>query len=92
MLSNLPVDRERLLADVLSHVETELTRLARHGLAGLAEALGPYDALQGRPLRVDALEGVGAGIDADGRLLVRSADGRTTPVLSGHVELLDQGR
>lgn len=92
MLSNVPVDRERLLADVLSHVETELTRLARHGLAGLAEALGPYDALQGRPLRVDALEGVGAGIDAHGRLLVRSADGRTTPVISGHVELLDQGR
>jgi len=89
LLSAMPSDRERLLADVLSHLETELTRLTRHGLAGVAEALQPHDALLGRRLRVDALEGVGSGIDASGRLLLRQANGQIVPVLSGHVALLD---
>jgi BirA family biotin operon repressor/biotin-[acetyl-CoA-carboxylase] ligase len=88
LLSAIPSDRERLLADVLSHLETELTRLTRHGLAGVAEALQPHDALLGRRLRVDALEGVGSGIDATGRLLLRKVDGQIVPVVSGHVELL----
>lgn len=88
LLSASPAGREELLADVLAHLETELTRLASQGLAGLAEALRPHDALLGRRLRIDALEGTGSGIDTAGRLLVRQANGPIVPVLSGHVELL----
>lgn len=88
LLSASAAGREELLADVLQHLETELTRLASQGLAGLAEALRPHDGLLGRHLRVDALEGSGSGIDASGRLLVRQAGGQIVPVLSGHVELL----
>lgn len=88
LLSASDVGREQLLADVLLQLELTLTRLRNEGLAGLAEALRPHDALLGRRLRIDALEGVGDGIDAAGRLLVRQADGQVAPVLSGHVELL----
>jgi BirA family transcriptional regulator, biotin operon repressor / biotin---[acetyl-CoA-carboxylase] ligase len=80
--------REPLLVDVLSQLELELLRLTNRGLAGVAEALRPHDALLGRRLRVDALEGTGSGIDAAGRLLIQKADGHVEPVLSGHVELL----
>lgn len=88
LLSANAAAREELLADVLGHLETELTRVANQGLAGLAEALRPHDALLGRQLRVDALLGVGSGIDSEGRLLVRPASGPVVPVLAGHVELL----
>jgi len=83
--------REPLLADVLSRLESELQRLTEQGLAGVAEALRPHDALWGRRLRVDAQEGVGDGIDGDGRLRLRRADGQVHAVIAGHVELLDQG-
>jgi BirA family biotin operon repressor/biotin-[acetyl-CoA-carboxylase] ligase len=88
LLSASALAREQLLADVLHQLELELERLTREGLAGLAEALRPHDALFGRRLRVDALEGVGSGIDAAGRLLLRPANGPIEPVISGHVELL----
>jgi biotin-(acetyl-CoA carboxylase) ligase len=58
-------------------------------LPGVAAALRPHDALLGRRLRIDAVEGTGAGIDESGRLLLRTAGGTLTSVLSGHVELLD---
>jgi len=89
LLSASTLDREGLLADVLIDLETSLERLTTHGLADIAEALRPHDALLDRRLRVDGVEGVGAGIDAAGRLLLRRADGRVEPLLSGHVELLD---
>jgi BirA family biotin operon repressor/biotin-[acetyl-CoA-carboxylase] ligase len=88
LLGSEPQSREPLLADVLQQLELELRRLAAGGLVAMAEALRPHDALQGRRLRVDALEGTGAGIDASGRLLVLGSGGELTPVLSGHVELL----
>lgn len=88
LLSANAAAREELLADVLGQLEAELSRVANQGLAGLAEALRPHDALLGRQLRVDTLLGVGSGIDAEGRLLVRPGSGPVVPVLSGHVELL----
>jgi BirA family transcriptional regulator, biotin operon repressor / biotin---[acetyl-CoA-carboxylase] ligase len=89
LLSASATGREQLLADVLRHLETELARLKHQGLAAVAEALRPHDALLGRRLRIDALEGVGNGIDGAGRLLLRKTDGQLEPVLSGHVELSD---
>jgi BirA family biotin operon repressor/biotin-[acetyl-CoA-carboxylase] ligase len=89
LLSASPLDREPLLADVLSHLQRELQRLTQHGLGAVADALRPHDALHGRRLRVDGLDGWADGIDSAGRLLLRHADGHVEAVLSGHVELLD---
>lgn len=85
-------DREPLLADVLSRLQLELQRLTQQGLSGVASALRPHDALVGRHLRIDALEGVGDGIDSAGRLRLRKADGHVEAIVSGHVEVLPQGR
>jgi BirA family transcriptional regulator, biotin operon repressor / biotin---[acetyl-CoA-carboxylase] ligase len=89
LLSASTLEREGLLADVLIDLETSLERLTTRGMAAIAEALRPHDALLDRRLRVEDVEGVGAGIDAAGRLLLRRSDGRVEPLLSGHVELLD---
>lgn len=81
-------DRPALLADVLAGLELRLPLLQRHGVRGIVEELRRYDALLGARLRVDGREGVGAGIDDEGRLLLRSGQGAPEPQLSGHVELL----
>ncbi len=81
-------EREALLADVLSSFATQLEQLANQGMAGIAEALRPHDALFGRRLRVESVEGTGAGIDTSGRLLVRSTNGQLRSLASGHIELL----
>jgi BirA family biotin operon repressor/biotin-[acetyl-CoA-carboxylase] ligase len=80
--------RETLLLDVLAGLQARLAQLETEGMAGIAEALRPYDALLDRRLHIDGVEGMGAGIDARGQLLVRHDDGSITPVTSGHVELL----
>jgi BirA family transcriptional regulator, biotin operon repressor / biotin---[acetyl-CoA-carboxylase] ligase len=89
LLSASALDREGLLADVLIDLETSLERLTARGMAAIAEALRPHDALLDRHLRVEDVEGVGSGIDAAGRLLLRTALGELRPIASGHVELLD---
>ena len=89
LLSARDLGRERLLADVLGRLEAELERLASQGMAGVAAALAPHDALLERRLRVESLEGRGAGIDPSGRLRLRLADGNVELVASGHVELLN---
>lgn len=88
LLSATDSAREPLLADVLSSLEIEVERLTSQGMAGIAEALRPHDALLGRRLRVEAVEGTGAGIDTSGRLLVRSSNGQLRSLASGHIELL----
>jgi BirA family transcriptional regulator, biotin operon repressor / biotin---[acetyl-CoA-carboxylase] ligase len=92
LLAARDAGREQLLLDVLSQLEIRLERLANHGMARIAEDLRPHDALLGRRLRVEALEGTGSGIDDAGRLLLRKTDGQIAALVSGHVELLDQGR
>lgn len=89
LLSATSLGREQLLADVLGQLDTLLARLASQGMPGIAEALRSHDALLGRRLRVDGLEGTGTGIDDAGRLLLRRSDGQVEALLSGHVELLD---
>jgi len=90
LLSARDIGRERLLAAVLAALETELERLRARGLAGVAEALAPHDALRDRRLKIGAHQGRGAGIDATGQLRLRLDDGREQLVASGHVELLPE--
>ena len=88
LLSAADASRESLLVDVLASFETLLKQLQTLGMAGISEALRPHDALLGRRLRVETLEGTGAGIDAAGRLLLRTDLGPLEALSAGHVELL----
>ena len=79
-------DRVALLAAILLELELAYDAWLAGGLAPLLEDLAARDALRGRRVRIDGIESIGAGIDADGRLIL--ADGRR--LTSGELELLDQ--
>ncbi|HVY29324.1 MAG TPA: biotin--[acetyl-CoA-carboxylase] ligase [Polyangiaceae bacterium] len=79
--------RESVLASVLCGLEQRLAELRDGGIAAIAAALRPHDALTGKKLRIDSVNGTGAGIDDSGQLLVCGADGTVTPIVSGHVEI-----
>jgi BirA family transcriptional regulator, biotin operon repressor / biotin---[acetyl-CoA-carboxylase] ligase len=72
-----------VLGELLAALEV---RLAEPGEAALA-ALRARDALAGQPVRWAAGEGVGAGIDEAGALLVRRADGELVRLDAGEVHL-----
>jgi len=76
-------DRAPLLADLLARLELHYDAWATGGLDAVFDGIGSRDFLRGRRVRIDGHEGVGAGLDRAGRLLV---DGR--PVESGEVELV----
>jgi len=88
VLSGSTVSREALLVEVLAALESTLWRLARGGVLALHDDLTRYDALAGRPVRVEDIEGVASGIDATGRLLVRLSDGELRALTGGSVELI----
>jgi len=90
LLSASDTSREGLLAQILGALEVELERLATRGLAGVAEELGPHDALYGRRVRIDGREGHGAGVDRTGQLRLRLPSGSELLIGSGHVELLGE--
>jgi BirA family biotin operon repressor/biotin-[acetyl-CoA-carboxylase] ligase len=76
-------DREPLLADLLARLELHYDAWTAGGLDAVFDGIGSRDFLRGRRIRVGETEGVGEGLDRDGRLLVV---GRT--IESGEVELL----
>ena len=78
-----PEQVEPTLVELLSALEQ---RLGQDRDAALA-AMRDRDALLGRPVRWQDGEGTGAGIDANGALLVTLADGSTTALSAGEVTL-----
>jgi BirA family biotin operon repressor/biotin-[acetyl-CoA-carboxylase] ligase len=80
-------EREPLLAALLGGLELRLAALESGKLQNILSELRSHDALLNRRLRVDDLEGTGAGIDDTGRLLLRTATGELRPIVSGHVTL-----
>ena len=78
-----PRELPRALDELLRALEA---RLSEPGDATLA-ALRERDALAGRPLRWEGGAGTGAGIAADGALLVRRADGSLHQLAAGEVHL-----
>jgi biotin-(acetyl-CoA carboxylase) ligase len=78
--------REAVLAEVLAALESRLRLFTASGLADLVEELRDHDGLSGERVRVGDVEGVGAGVDAGGALLVRDDIGRVHRVTSGTVE------
>jgi BirA family transcriptional regulator, biotin operon repressor / biotin---[acetyl-CoA-carboxylase] ligase len=82
-LGRRPDELEDVLAELLRALERRLAEPA----AALLTALRERDALLGREVSWDGGEGVGAGIDDAGSLLVRLADGRAVALGSGEVLL-----
>jgi BirA family biotin operon repressor/biotin-[acetyl-CoA-carboxylase] ligase len=76
-------DRTPLLADLLERLERHYDAWVAGGLDAVFDGIGSRDFLRGRRLSVDGREGVGNGIDREGRLLVGEQ-----AVSSGEVELI----
>ncbi|MDR0379672.1 MAG: biotin--[acetyl-CoA-carboxylase] ligase [Candidatus Accumulibacter sp.] len=85
-------DRNVLLSSLLTELAEVFDRFTADGFSGLREAWQACHAWQERPVRLlrdgrVETEGVCLGADADGALLLRTADGRLTRCLSGDVSL-----
>jgi BirA family biotin operon repressor/biotin-[acetyl-CoA-carboxylase] ligase len=80
-------DRARILVDLLLRLERRYDAWLAAGLPVLLTELARRDALLGRAVRAGGAQGKGAGIDREGRLLVRAQDGVLMPVESGEVEV-----
>jgi BirA family biotin operon repressor/biotin-[acetyl-CoA-carboxylase] ligase len=78
--------RESVLADVLAELEPRLDAFREEGLGSLLPELRQYDALAGVHISAGGVRGTGAGIDADGALLLRDRDGQIHRVTAGSVE------
>ncbi|HEY4013439.1 MAG TPA: biotin--[acetyl-CoA-carboxylase] ligase [Polyangiaceae bacterium] len=82
-------DRGVVLADTLAGIDHDLHVVAARGLSLLRARLEAGDVLRGRRVRSDGGdEGVGTGIDDEGRLLIRRDDGRIVPWVAGEVHLV----
>jgi BirA family biotin operon repressor/biotin-[acetyl-CoA-carboxylase] ligase len=78
-----PADVESVLAALLEKLGSWLARSESEAL----DAVRERDALLGQPVSWSEGEGVGAGIDERGNLLVRLADQRTIALNAGEVHL-----
>jgi BirA family biotin operon repressor/biotin-[acetyl-CoA-carboxylase] ligase len=88
------VDRAEVLADVLAQLDRDVEHVAHKGLGLVHARLTRHDALAGQDVESVTddgspgdLRGVAAGIDLEGRLLVRAPDGLITRVSSGEMRV-----
>ncbi len=98
-VSTHALDRNVVAADLLASIEAACRELeeavssdAVAGASSVLEELARRDWLLGRAVHVGEVVGTAAGIDAEGRLLVRRADGHVEVVVSGEVSLVVEGR
>ncbi len=82
------LERERapILADLLERLERHYDAWLADGLSALHGAIVGRDSLRGRRVEIGELRGIGAGIDAEGRLQLETVGGRRV-VASGEVTL-----
>ncbi|WP_438019693.1 biotin--[acetyl-CoA-carboxylase] ligase [Sorangium sp. So ce315] len=81
------VPREVLAAELLQALGDAAARFEAERLAPFAADLARMDWLRDRRVEVAGVSGVAAGIDADGHLLVRGADGVLRAVAAGEVSV-----
>jgi len=91
VLTDRPLDRGEILADLLVALDRETTTVAGRGLGLLRARLSEWDALRGRRVRSDLGAGTAVGVDDDGRLLVEADDGARKAWASGEVHLERDG-
>lgn len=89
LLGTASRDRSALAAALILAIEAAVRRFETERLAGFLAAIARRDALFGREVEVAGVRGVAAGIDAEGRLLVRTERGDVTAVVSGEVIAVD---
>lgn len=87
-----PVDRNRLLATLLGHLDEVMADFEQTGLARLRTEWQSAHAYHGKPVRVllasgRDLTGDAVGLSEDGSLLLATPDGRRIPVNGGEVHL-----
>jgi BirA family biotin operon repressor/biotin-[acetyl-CoA-carboxylase] ligase len=82
------LEREPLLQAVLNAMALRLEAYQRTGVAGILDELNAADALRDKRVRVEAKQGVGRGLDDQGRLLLEDDAGVVHAILAGTVELL----
>jgi len=88
LMGALHVEREPLLRDVLNAIAQRVDAYQRTGISGILDELNAADALRDQRVRVDAQEGIGRGLDEQGRLLLENHAGIIHPIIAGTVELL----
>jgi BirA family biotin operon repressor/biotin-[acetyl-CoA-carboxylase] ligase len=77
-------DRAAVLACLLGELEALVGQWEHEGLASVLDELAARDALRGRTVEVGGVEGVAAGIDESGALVVEGPRGRVL-VMAGEV-------
>lgn len=87
-LASVQIAREDLLLAALAELEGRVTSLLAHGAEPLVRELGRYDALHGRRVRIEGVEGVASGFDNSGRLLLALSRDEILPQSAGSVELV----
>jgi BirA family biotin operon repressor/biotin-[acetyl-CoA-carboxylase] ligase len=88
LLGASDLEREPLLHALLNAIALRLDAYQDTGVAGILDELNAADALCDRRVRVDTQVGVGCGLDAQGRLLLRDDAGVVHAIIAGTVELL----
>ena len=82
-------DRAQILADAVAGFDADLHVVLARGLGAVRARLDAADVLRGHRVRNDSDDqGVAAGIDEKGRLLVRRDDGVVVPWAAGEVHLV----
>jgi BirA family biotin operon repressor/biotin-[acetyl-CoA-carboxylase] ligase len=82
------VERETLLQEMLNAIARRLDAYQVAGVAGILDELNAADALSGKRVRVDARDGIGRGLDEQGRLLLEDDAGAVHAIVAGTVELI----
>jgi len=86
------VSRENVLASILSRFEPLYDQWRAFGFKALVQQVNMLDMLRDKPIRMERsgtpIEGTACGIQPDGTLLLRTAQG-LTPVCSGEAHILN---
>jgi BirA family biotin operon repressor/biotin-[acetyl-CoA-carboxylase] ligase len=80
--------REVLAAELLHAIGVAVARFEASRLAPFAGELARLDGLRGRRIAIGGARGTAAGVDGEGRLLVRGDDGAVRAVAAGEVSVL----
>ena len=84
-----PPDRNRVAAALVAALADGLRQFEREGFAAFADDYARHDLLHGQPLRLSSAggerDGIGAGVDNRGALLLRLPDGETQRIDSADV-------
>lgn len=79
------LDRNEIVARLIHRIETQLSAYEGRGMPSILEQLGRRDFLRGRAVTVGEVSGTAAGIDEQGRLIIRDSEGQLQPLWSGEV-------